>query len=100
MKIGKEQTTKIEGKEYWTIAQFARMTKRTNASIRHLISQGNRVRKLKALKVIDRLFIEDKEIFDYPFCIRGRKTKENELHIERFSLSTKGLVKRKELIRT
>ena len=37
----------LDGKKYYTVAQFAVMTNRSEVNVRHLIYQGNTQRQIK-----------------------------------------------------
>jgi hypothetical protein len=62
----------IDGKEYWSVKQFAELTDRSEGSIRQLIDTGNRNRKLRADRIASKPFIEAQELFDFPFLSNGR----------------------------
>lgn len=53
--------------EYVHISDFAKETHRRVTSTRHLIEDGNVVRRLKALRIRSMLFIPVAEIYGYPF---------------------------------
>ena len=75
MKVKGIQTTNINGEDYWLVNQFAKLTQRTEGSIRVLINKGNRIRKLKCIKFGGKPFIESEELFDFPFVICGQPSK-------------------------
>lgn len=80
-----EETVNINGTEYWTIRQFCYLTERGEPSIVQLINEGNKIRKLKVLKVEKKTFIEAKELFDFPFVGMGRPSVMG-IPIEKFKL--------------
>jgi hypothetical protein len=65
------QTVNIEGKDFWTVADFAELTQRNHRIIRKLASVGNRLRKLKSLSLHERVYIEADELFNFPFTTGG-----------------------------
>lgn len=64
-------TLQINGKSYYTVKQFADITNRTEQTIRKYITYGNKIRRLKALKVGHTLLVPTSELTDYPFTICG-----------------------------
>jgi hypothetical protein len=65
------KSIKIEGKEYYTVKQFAALTNRAEQSVRNLINKGNRIRKLKSLKIGEKLFVLASELQKFPFTSCG-----------------------------
>lgn len=61
----------IQGIEMIHIAEFAAITHRAIQSTRHLIEDGNVVRKMKFFRDRSRLMIPVKEIFGYPLVKAG-----------------------------
>lgn len=59
--------TIIEGKEYLTVAEFAKAVNKDRTYIYHLTTAGNAVRILKSLKVGSAVLIPRSEIEDFPF---------------------------------
>lgn len=95
MIINGEESININGIDYWTLKQFSYLTNRGDASIKQLIRFGNRIRKLKILKIDNKTYIEAKELFEFPFIIIGRPSSEAGAIIEKFKVN-----KSNELIRT
>ena len=62
----------IEGEDCYTIKQYACAVSRSEASIRQLLSKGNRIRKLKVLHVGEKPYIPFEEVFKFPFTMSGR----------------------------
>ncbi len=62
---------KISGKEYYTIQQFAIMSNRSEANVRHLLYVGNSKRKLQSIKVVNRPMIPIEELQLFPFTKAG-----------------------------
>lgn len=58
------------------ISEFALALNRSVQSTRHLIEEGNSVRKLKAFRDRSRLLIPTSEIYGYPFTGTGSRNKE------------------------
>lgn len=67
-----ETPYEINGRKYWTIKQFARLTRREPSSIRMLVSKGNKIRKLKADVFFDKPFVYAEELFEFPFSMPGK----------------------------
>jgi hypothetical protein len=58
---------KIFGKDYYTVSQFSRLVNKTQNDIRVLICKGNSIRKLKAFRIENKVFIPASELVDFPF---------------------------------
>lgn len=56
------------------ISEFARITNRSVRSTRHLIEDGNSIRKMKFFRDRSRLMIPVAEIFGYPLTDKGYAT--------------------------
>jgi len=61
----------VDGVEYYKVSTFAKLTKRSEQSVRLLVNSGNRLRKLKHIKIARSLLIPATELTDYPFCLVG-----------------------------
>lgn len=61
------ETSDVNGELVITIKDFAYLTKRTTMSIYALIEKGNRLRKLRVVRVCGVAFIPLKEFTEYPF---------------------------------
>ena len=61
----------IHGIEMTHISEFAAALSRSVTSTRHLVEDGNTIRKLKAFRDRSRLMIPISEIYGYPFIERG-----------------------------
>jgi hypothetical protein len=72
----KDLTVEYEGALYFTVNNFALVTKRSSVNVRFLIVRGNRIRKLKAIYVLDRPLIPYSELAEYPFTCAGKKNKD------------------------
>jgi hypothetical protein len=65
--------TMINGEPYISINEFAFLTNHSEHSIRMLISKGNKIRKLKTLKLFGTArAIPLSELTEYPFTGAGR----------------------------
>ena len=95
MIVNGENSININGKDYWTLKQFSYLTHRGEASITQLVKYGNRIRKLKVLKVDNKTYIEADELFEFPFIVIGRPSQDAGTIIEKFLIN-----KSNELIRT
>ena len=72
MIIRGELSVTINGEEYFTVQQFARITGKLEGNIRHLIWKGNRIRKIISQNIGNKPFILASEVFDFPFVLPGR----------------------------
>lgn len=75
MEIQSEKTVTIDNVEYFSTKQMGRLTKRSPSSIRHLCIKGNCIRKMKYLQLAGSIWVEAQELFDYPFALRGKNSK-------------------------
>ena len=57
---------------YYDINTFAKITMRSPDSIRHLTTDGNRIRVLKSIKIGSAIIIFASELVDFPFALGGR----------------------------
>lgn len=80
------QKAVLNGVEYITIQQFAAITNRSIASIRQLISHGNRIRRLMCNYFGSLPIIPYSEVFEYPFTLAGR----NNPSVYHFFVNEKG----------
>lgn len=76
------------GIEYVDIHEYAHMTHRTVAAVRASIEQGNRVRKMRAIRVGSRYYIPLDEYYIFPYINKGKGAdrvyhfdKDGELHL-------------------
>lgn len=58
------------------ISEFALALNRSITSTRHLIEEGNSIRKMKAFRDRSRLLIPVSEIYGYPYTTTGPRNKE------------------------
>ena len=68
-------TIEINGGTYFTIRDFAVVTKRSEQNVRFLISKGNRIRKLKVSHWADKPYVPYAELSEFPFTMPGRNSK-------------------------
>lgn len=61
----------IHNIEMMHIAEFAQLTDRSIRSTRHLIEDGNKIRKMKFFRDRSRLMIPVKELWGYPLIKAG-----------------------------
>lgn len=59
--------TVIDGKEYYTVTQFAHASRKTPSRIHQLITSGNKRRKLRTIRVAERFLIEAQELCEFPW---------------------------------
>ena len=61
----------IDKEYYFTIKEFSQVIKKSKSTVRALIDRGSKVRKLKIMKVENKVFIPLSELFEFPFVVRG-----------------------------
>lgn len=93
-----ENTTSIDGVDYWTAQQFADLTTRQVPSIRMLLANGNRVRKLQGKVINHRAYVLATELFDFPFVVRGRPDSMGDF-IEKFYLDNDVLLREESVLK-
>lgn len=91
MIIEGECTVNLDGRDYWTVSQFSKLTNRKEGTIRVLISKGNRIRKLETKKLGGKPFILAEELFNFPFVITGRPADMGD-YIEQYEIQEDELV--------
>ena len=64
----------INGTDYFTVAQFAKMTRRAPYRIRDLVNNGNKIRTLKVMRIETMIFIEASEVHEFPFTAQGNSS--------------------------
>ena len=62
----------IDGKEYYTVKQFAAIVHKSELTIRGLMSVGNTRRKLTRVLIGTSAMIPASELTDFPFTTCGR----------------------------
>ena len=62
----------IEGKEYYPKVSFAMLTNKYPSAISKLIHNGNKFRKLKAVKLGSYVYVLASELTDFPHCPTGK----------------------------
>lgn len=98
MKINEEETVLINGKHFWTVRQFSKLTGFAEPRIRSLIYFGNSQRKLKSYYFgSNKPMIYANELFDFPFVSTGRPFKDSKVmavkyYLEEGKLYTKEIV--------
>jgi hypothetical protein len=71
-KSPKDYALEINGAKYFTVERFARVTNRTQQNVRHLMAQGNRVRRLRSFYLAGKPFVPYEELTEFPFTSAGR----------------------------
>lgn len=72
----RDMTEAINGELYFTVNNFALATNRSAQNVRFLMSYGNRIRKLKVVRIADRPMIPYSELTEFPFTVAGRNSAE------------------------
>jgi hypothetical protein len=67
--------TAINGAEYYTVDQFAKLVNRSPTAIYELIRTGNRIRHLRTIKIFNKRLVLASELKDFPFTFPGKGTK-------------------------
>lgn len=73
MIINGEESILVNGKDYWFVDQFSRLTGKRESTIRVLINKGNTIRSLKTYSFGNKPLIEAQELFEFPFVVNGRQ---------------------------
>jgi hypothetical protein len=71
----------IGGSKYYPLLTFANLTCRSVAAIRHLMFEGNRIRKLKYIEESKgKYYIPVEEYTEFPFTSSGRYSADKIYH--------------------
>lgn len=62
----------INGVDYYDVKQFCAATGRHASHISLLFNQGNKIRKLKGIRIGGKPMIRVTEVEDFPFNVRSR----------------------------
>lgn len=66
----------VGGKKYFTVSQMAAIINRSTQTVYALVSKGNIIRKMKSIKIADRVLIPVSELTQFPFTSCGMNNKE------------------------
>ena len=66
------QIIKINSTEYYSVTDFARLTNKSEQTIRRYIIKGNKIRTLDAIKIRQSILIPITELTEFPFTVCGR----------------------------
>lgn len=66
-----KNTITIDNVKYYSASTFAKLTKRSEQAVRKLALHGNRLGKLKYIKMSRSVFILASELTEYRFCLAG-----------------------------
>ena len=64
----------IDGHEYYTIQEFCSIIKREIPTVRHLLLDGNTVRKMHYIRDRSKIFIPVEELTGFPHVNSGRQS--------------------------
>lgn len=64
----------IDGHEYYTIQEFCSIIQREIPTVRHLLLDGNKVRKMHYIRDRSKIFIPVEELTGYPHVNTGRQS--------------------------
>lgn len=67
-----DSRVRIDSKEYYSKIDFAIITGKYPSAISKLIHQGNKFRKLKAIKLGSYIYVMASELIDFPHCPTGK----------------------------
>ena len=70
----------IGGKKYFTVNQMGALTNKSNQTIYTLVNKGNAIRKMKSIRIADRVLIPINELTEFPFTWAGSHPKDNIYH--------------------
>ena len=62
----------VDGKQVFTIRQFSAIIEKSDQTVLSLINKGNKVRKLKVVRVERTPFVLASELTDFPFTCSGK----------------------------
>ena len=85
-----ENKVRIDGKEYYTKIDFATITGKYPSAISKLVHNGNKFRKLQAVKLGSYVYILASELTDFPHCPTGRAGQGE--HVKPYYYDSKGSV--------
>jgi hypothetical protein len=97
MEIQGLKTVNINGKDYWTVGDFAELSQRSDRVIRNLVKHGNRIRKLLAMSIHDRVYIEAEELFNFPFTTGGQPAGMGD-YVEKFYIENGELLRKESCL--
>lgn len=64
----------IQGKKVFTVRQFAAIIEKSDQTVLSLMHKGNRIRKLKFIKVAGKPYVLAEELTKFPFTCCGKGT--------------------------
>jgi len=67
----------IGKKKYFTIQQMASIINKSDQLIYSLTKKGNAIRRMKSMKIVDRVLIPCTELTEFPFTYAGAKPQDN-----------------------
>lgn len=70
----KGKIIEINGEEFYTVSEFARLVNKSDNAIYGLIYKGNKIRKLRTKKFWNKPMIYASELTEYPFTLPGKGT--------------------------
>jgi len=69
------------GKEkYFTVHQMAAIINKSEQLVYSLTKKGNAIRRMKSIKLVDRVLIPCIELTEFPFTYAGAKPQDNIYH--------------------
>ena len=71
---------KIGDDQFYTVQQFCSIVNKSNQYIYNLINKGNSIRKLKHIKLAQRVLIYASELIEFPFTCVGPGAKDRVYH--------------------
>ena len=66
--------------DYITVNNMARITNKSDQTIYTLVHKGNSIRKMKSIKISEKVLIPYTEVVDFPFTVAGKNARENIYH--------------------
>ncbi len=73
----KIKSLNIGEKKYFTVNQMSALTNKSSQTIYGLINLGNAVRRMRSIKIADRVLIPTEELIEFPFTYSGAHPKDN-----------------------
>ncbi len=78
----KIKSLEIGEKKYFTVNQMSALINKSGQTIYGLINFGNAIRRMRSIKIADRILIPIEELMEFPFTYSGAHPKDNIYHYD------------------
>jgi hypothetical protein len=78
----RERAQEVGGELFLDVKDFALVTNKSEQTVRGYIKNGNRVRKLKVMRIVGKPMIPFSELTEFPFTTSGKSTEEEVYHYD------------------